>query len=385
MNVKESEFISSKSRWHEACAHLSSQERIAVDIEANGLHAYPEHICLLQFASRTRIFLVDPAVFGSGSSLRKLTANAKVEKIFHSCDYDMRSLDRDYNGRVKNLFDTSIAAQFLGSKRLGLGNVLKEFLGITLEKSKKLQQMDWGIRPLPERALQYAADDVRYLIELRTHLAEKLQRMHRFDWVMEESRRMQDLRHRPPDPPEEAFKTIKGSRTLNPHQRAVLREVYKFRELVSREYNRPPFKIMSAATMIELAKHPRAKLSAVPGLSTWLLKRVERDLREALEHGRHAPPVNIPVIRRRSPWRQNSLNRLGALKTWRKKQGEVMSLDPSLLWPTASLERMALHPEAKDKELFESHNNDVRQWQRKMFCEQIAALPVWDASQPVKK
>jgi len=361
------------------------QDCIAVDIEANGLHAYPEHICLLQFASRERIFLVDPAVLGSGSSLRKLTVDNKVVKIFHSCDYDMRSLDRDYHGRVHNLFDTAIAAQFLGSKRLGLGNVLNEFLEITLEKSKKLQQMDWGIRPLPDRALQYASDDVRYLIELRAHLTEKLQLLHRLDWVMEESRRMQDLRHRPPEPPEEAFKSIKGSRTLTPHQRAVLREVFLFRELVSREYNRPPFKIMSAATLLELAKHPRAKLSTVPGLSTWLLKRAEKDLREALEHGRQAPPVVIPVIRRRSPWRSESLNRLGELKTWRKKQGEVMSLDPSLLWPAASLERMALHPETKDSELFELPNSDVRKWQRKMFSEQIAALPVWDTSHPVKK
>ena len=378
MKEKEFEFISSASAWHDACEHLGSQECIAVDVEANGLHAYPEHICLLQFASRERIFLVDPAVFGAGGSLRKLTADGNVEKIFHSCDYDMRSLDRDYHCRVKNIFDTSIAAQFLGSNRLGLGNVLQEFLGITLEKSKKLQQMDWGIRPLPDPALRYAADDVAYLIELRMYLAEKLRRLHRLEWVMEESRRMQDLRHRPPDPPEEAFKTIKGSRTLTPHQRAILREVYLFRDLVSREYNRPPFKIMSAATMIELAKQPRAKLRTVPGLSTWLLKRAEGDLLKALEHGRHAPPVVIPVIRRRSPWRADSLNRLTELKTWRKKQGEVMSLESSLIWPAVSLERMALHPEKKDEELRESGNNDVRQWQRKMFSEQIAALPVWD-------
>jgi ribonuclease D len=378
MSEKEFEFISTTSAWHEACQHLGSQDCIAVDVEANGLHAYPEHICLLQFASRERIYLVDPVVFGSGSSLRKLTADSSVVKIFHSCDYDMRSLDRDYNGRVKNLFDTSIAAQFLGSKRLGLGNVLQEFLEVVLEKSKKLQQMDWGIRPLPDRALRYAADDVAYLIELRAHLTEKLQRLHRLGWVMEESKRMQDLRHRQPDPPEEAFKSIKGSRTLTPHQRAVLREVFLFRDLMSREYNRPPFKIMSAATMLELAKNPRAKLRTVPGLSTWLLKRAESDLCKALEHGRTSPPVVIPVVRRRSPWRSESLNRLTELKTWRKKQGEGMLLDPSLLWPAVSLERMALHPAKKDEELFEQANNDVRKWQRKLFGEQIASLPVWD-------
>jgi ribonuclease D len=327
-----------------------------------------------------RVFLVDPHALGNGDELRKLTADRHIEKIFHSCDYDIRSLDRDYRVRLNNLFDTAIAAQFLGATRLGLANVLQEFLGVTLEKNKKLQQMDWGMRPLPGRALQYAVDDVLYLIPLRNHLADKLQRLHRLEWVLEESRRMQDLRHRPPDPPEEAFKSVKGCRALKPHQLAVLREVYTFRELVSRAYNRPPFKVMSSATMIELAKRPRVKLSAVHGVSSWLLKRAEPELREALERGRHAPPVIVPVSRRRSPWRQASLNLLAALKTWRKKQGEVLRLDPSLLWPASSLERMALHPETKDRELFEPHNNDVRVWQQNMFNEQIAALPIWDIS-----
>jgi ribonuclease D len=376
--MKGFEYISTAGQWHKACACLRSKEHVAIDIESNGLHAYPERVCLLQFAVKGRVFLVDPGALGNANELKKLTVDRHIEKIFHSCDYDMRSLDRDYRVRVKNLFDTAIAAQFLGATRLGLANVLQEFLGVTLEKSKKLQQMDWGVRPLPDKALRYAVDDVLYLIPLRNHLAEKLQRLHRLEWVLEESRRMQDLRHRPPDPPEEAFKSVKSCRALKPHQLAVLREVYAFRELVSRAYNRPPFKVMSSATMIELAKRPRAKLSTVHGLSSWLLKRAEPELREALEQGRHAPPVVIPVTRRRSPWRQASLNRLAALKTWRKKQGEVLLLDPSLLWPVSSLERMALHPETKDEELFVPHNNDVRQWQQKMFSEEIAALPIWD-------
>lgn len=374
------EHVSTRSQWHKAYACLRGEDCLAVDIESNGLHAYPERVCLLQFAVHGRVFLIDPGALGSADELRKLMADSRIEKIFHSCDYDMRSLDRDYRVRVENLFDTSIAAQFLGATRLGLANILQEFLGVTLEKSKKLQQMDWGMRPLPDRALQYAVDDVLYLITLRNHLAEKLQRLHRLEWVLEESRRMQDLRHRPPDPPEEAFKSVKASRTLKPHQLAVLREVYMFRELVSRAYNRPPFKIMSSATMIELSKRPRAKLSTVHGLSSWLLKRAEPELREALEQGRHAPPVVIPVTRRRSPWRQASLNRLAVLKTWRKKQGEVLLLNPALLWPASSLERMALRPETKDRELFVPHNNDVRLWQQKMFSEQIAALPIWDVS-----
>ena len=103
-----------------------------------------------------------------------------MEKIFHSCDYDIRSLDRDYHGRVKNLFDTSIAAQFLGSKRLGLGNVLQEYLDVILEKSKKLQQMDKArqrfFKNMSKISDSFAEEDPKILddiLEEATHVAKK--------------------------------------------------------------------------------------------------------------------------------------------------------------------------------------------------------------------
>ena len=371
------DYIDTEEAWQAAAAELMVQPMIAVDLESNGLHTYPEHICLLQFATAERVMIVDPEAVGNGDELRAIFTAAGVEKIFHSCDYDIRSLDRDYKVRMVNLFDTAIASQFLGAGRLGLGNVMQEFLGIQLDKSKKLQQMDWGMRPLPENALRYAADDVAYLIRLRNDLMSKLNTLHRTAWVQEEAERMQDLRHRPPHPPEEAFKTVKGSRTLKPHQMAVLREIYLFREQVALHFGRPPFKIMSTATMLELAMKPKRKLTEVPGLSRWLLSRAEGELRAALARGRKAEPVHLVSNRFRSPWNRTSLARIGALKNWRTRQGELMSLDPSLLWPAVSLERMALKPDERDTELFKPGNNEVRVWQRKMFAEQIAALPLW--------
>ncbi len=370
-------YINTEEAWQAAAADLMVQPMIAVDIESNGLHTYPEHICLLQFATAERVLIVDPKTVGSGKELRTIFADAGVEKIFHSCDYDIRSLDRDYKVRIVNLFDTAIAAQFLGAGRLGLGNVMQEFLGVQLEKSKKLQQMDWGMRPLPENALRYAADDVAYLIRLRNELMSKLTVLHRAAWVQEEAERMQDLRHRTPNPPEEAFKTVKGSRTLKPHQMAVLREVYLFRDQIALQCGRPPFKIMNTSTMLELAMKPKRKLTEVPGLSRWLLSRAESELRAALARGRNADPVHLVSTRFRSPWNRASLARLGTLKNWRTRQGELMVLDPSLLWPAVSLERMALNPDERDIELFKPGNGEVRNWQRKMFAEQIAALPLW--------
>ena len=89
----------------------------------------------------------------------------RVEKVFHSADYDVRSLDREWGFRIRGLFDTSIAAAFVGATRLGLGAVLEEFLKETVNKSRKLQRADWSLRPLSGEALDYAAADVRTSLE----------------------------------------------------------------------------------------------------------------------------------------------------------------------------------------------------------------------------
>ena len=120
--------------------------------------------------------------------------------IFHSADYDIRSMDRDWGFRVRGLFDTSIAAAFAGSERLGLAAVLKEYLDVEVNKDKKLQRADWSLRPLPEEMLRYAAEDVLHLARLKATLDGKLARLGRTAWVREEVERLARVRIRPRTP-----------------------------------------------------------------------------------------------------------------------------------------------------------------------------------------
>jgi len=222
--------IAEYNDWIDIYSLLCHEKIVAFDLEANGMHAYPEHICLLQFGIDNDQFIVYPEALGNADELRDFFQNDKIEKIFHSCDYDIRSLHRDYNVVVRNMFDTSVGAQFLGAPQLGLANVLKRFQNLEIEKNKKLQKMDWGKRPLSEEALQYAADDVIYLIDLRNFLIKNLKELNRLSWAKEETDRLISVRFVGNGSLGESFLKIKGFRALNPHQLAVLRELSIFRE-----------------------------------------------------------------------------------------------------------------------------------------------------------
>ena len=93
------------------------QRHVAFDLEANGFYHYPEKVCLLQLAMPGNVYLIDTLALNNLAPIGKLIADESVEKIFHSASYDIRSLDRDWGFKINNLFDTSIAASFLGSEK----------------------------------------------------------------------------------------------------------------------------------------------------------------------------------------------------------------------------------------------------------------------------
>ena len=235
--------------------------RVALDLESNGFHRYPERVCLVQLAFPGGVYVIDPIAIGEVSALGRLLADGSVEKVFHAADYDLRSLDRDWGFRVGKLFDTSIAAAFCGFTHLGLGTVVNEVLGVVLPKSKRLQRADWSRRPLSSEALSYASEDVRHLLKLRATLGERLHRLGREDWVTAECSRLAQVRHAPRDQ-ESAFLTVKGGRSLDGRGLAVLRALHAFREQEALRLDRPPVKVISDATLVDLASAPGAGLSS---------------------------------------------------------------------------------------------------------------------------
>ena len=247
----------------------------------------------MQLATDETAFLVDPLAIGDVRLLGRLLSDQAVEKVFHAAGNDVRSLDRDWGFRVNNLFDTGIAAAFVGSTHLGLQSVLQEQMGLELAKPRELQRSDWTVRPLSPEALRYAADDVLHLPRVRNVLTARLEQLSRFEWAKEEFTRLEGVRHTPSDR-ELAFLAMKGSRDLDGRGLAVLRSLFQFREREARRLDRPPFRVMPDSALVQLSSDSSSDLTTVKGLGRFGRPPASRGLRAAIEEGLRARPVTRP-------------------------------------------------------------------------------------------
>ncbi len=376
--------IDRQAAWDEIAAQLSDVSELAVDLESNSLHAYRERVCLIQLATSQECFVLDPLAVEDLSALGTILADGRIIKDGHGCDYDVRSLDRDYGFGFQQLFDTQIAARFLGSNTPNLGSVLEDYLGVAIRKSRELQRSDWARRPLSASALEYASNDVQHLVRLAQTLRERLQELERLDWVEEECERLSQARYSPPAPEGLAFLRIKGADRLDERELAVLKELHGWREEQAERQDRPPFKVASNGDMLEAARaaawHGRGgdALAATledtaPGLRRHLSGGGSSALVRAAQRGLESGPFARPERPRRvNPWTPDSRGLLQALKQRRTEIGGELSLDPSLVWPAVSLERMALDPEHWRRETDEDGAAEVRNWQRREFGERWA-------------
>jgi ribonuclease D len=375
------EIINQSGQLDTAAREIADSRAIALDIESNSRHRYPEQLCLIQIATLHKVYILDTLLMREIAPLKDVLSDVSITKVIHGADYDIRSLDRHYGFHVRNIYDTTIAARFTGIIKFGLAALIEDLLGITISKSKRLQQADWGRRPLTTEALEYAATDVRHLLALRKILNQRLHALERTTWVAEECSRLEKVRHIAPDL-ETAYLSVKGANKLDGNSLAILKTLFMFRDREALRQHRPLYFIIPDATLIYLATNPAAALSEIPGLGQTGLKRFGRDLQQAIKNGLAAPPIHRtpPIttehmsedeLQRLKFIREEQDQRLKRLKAWRASIGTSLSLDPSLLWPTVSFERLSKDPDTFNVELTSS---DIRRWQRDRFASSLSVL-----------
>ena len=367
----EYQLIDNETDYRRAISVISRERSIGIDLESNGFFRYPECVCLLQISTPNEIFIVDPLALDDLSALGDALSNSGVHTILHSGSHDVISLDRDWGFRINAMFDTSIAAAFLGLDRLGLAAVLESVLDITIPKEKSLQRSDWTMRPLSRKALAYAANDVRHLLELRDVMERRLRKLGRASWVAEESERLSRIRREPHDP-ELAVFNVKGSRKLDARGLAILKALVDYREDQAVIMGKPHFRVIPDMALVALATEPDVGLHKVRGLGRFARGGTAKGIRNAIAEGRDANPLRRPIQpqppRLARGERAAANKRLSRLKAWRIAQGTLLSLAPSLLWPMKSLQRIAREPDSLESEL---KCPEVRTWQREQFQESL--------------
>lgn len=324
---------------------LAGYAEIALDTEGDSLHHYPERLALIQIATPDGTpWFVDPLAIADLSPLTPLFAEGRPLIVLHAGDNDLVHLKRRFRFAFGAIFDTSLAARFLGLRSLGLDVLIRDRLGIELPPSR--QKDDWSARPLSEAQQHYAAADVQHLIALKDHLRDELLGVGRLAWVEEECAALaaEPVTERPVDP--DAYARLKGARDLPAGGLAVLREVYAAREQLAIAADRPPFKILSEATLVAIAASAPGDLEAlgsIAGCTPRVIARWGGAILSAVARGKVAP---APEATRSVPPPRSFLSgaarrRIEALRRWRTEAAPRLGLDPGVLLPNRLIHRVA--------------------------------------------
>ena len=322
---------------------ISNVKELALDTEGASFHRFLDRIYLLQLSTRDESAIIDPLPIGSPAGLGQLLQSKSVEVVFHDADYDLRLLHQDYGWHVTNIFDTRIASQLLGIKSFGLAALLEQFFDVKLDK--KHQRADWSMRPLTPDMLEYAAQDTRYLLQLKDHMKGELTRRGRLHWADEEFAKLEGTRWEAEESME-GFLRLKGARDLSRRELAVLREVANWRDTVAAQLDRATFRVMGNEVLFELARRaPKSvsELSAIKGMPKGMIERGGADIVAAVRRGSEVPEAELPKFPRGQRWNKDRDfdERVTRLKAVRDSAATRLELDPGVLCSRERLENIA--------------------------------------------
>jgi ribonuclease D len=274
--------------------------RLAIDTEFVSERRYQALLCLAQVAvpdpdapGGVRTEVLDPIEHElDPEPLARVLADPAIEIVVHAGRQDVAILRRSWNTDVTNVFDTQIAAGFLGfGNQEGYESLVRKVLRVKLKGSEGFTR--WDRRPLSPQQLEYAADDARLLLELGTELERLLSERGRLDWAREESQLVAESTDE--RSPARAYERLPRLGRLSDGGRAVARELAEWREETARAADRPPSTVIPDQALIEIARRtPRDRhaLEQIRGLPPQTFHRRGDDLLRAITRGREreAPP-----------------------------------------------------------------------------------------------
>ncbi len=259
--LRELETVRTPEALTDLCQKLKEAGRFALDTEFVGERTYLPRLCLVQVATTEFIALVDTLAVGALDPLWYLVADPGVEKVLHAAREDLRLA---YFGGGKRLpagvVDTQVAAGLVGLSPypLSYARLAEALMGVKLSKGET--RSEWDRRPLTPAQLEYARDDVRYLLPIADKLSRLLERLGRAAWLVEEMARFSDARTYEVAP-EEAYLRLRNARGFSARPTALLRAVAEWREREAAARDVPVRSLLRDEVVIELAQRPPRRLT----------------------------------------------------------------------------------------------------------------------------
>lgn len=336
---------------------LQAATWVALDTEADSLHAYPEKVCLIQISTVFGDSLIDPlARLELAPLLRALGGH---ELIMHGADYDLRLLRKHHEFVPGAIFDTMLAARLLGVGQFGLSHLVDAYLGVKLEKGA--QKANWALRPLTERMERYARNDTHYLKPLADRLKSELEAGGRLSWHQESCARLiADCTWERPADLDSVWR-IKGSHLLSRPALAVLRELWQWRDTEALAANRPPFFVVNHQTLVDIAAAAAAARPLEPLLPRHISERRRAGLLRAVARGVGLPRERHPKLRCSTNRHPSEGERRRFLDLQRRRDAAAgrLQIDPTLIASRAALSDLA-HD-------WDQHEGGLMNWQRRLL------------------
>lgn len=338
---------------------LRAAHWLALDTEADSLHAYPEKVCLIQISTADGDELVDPLAPINLDSLFDVFNGREL--IFHAADYDLRLLEKHHQFTPPAIFDTMLASRLLGEAQFGYSTLVEKFLGVKLEKGP--QKANWALRPLTERMEKYARNDTLYLKPLADQLRAGLETKVRLAWHQESCARLiaECTQSQPADL--DSVWRIKGSHLLGRPGLAVLRELWQWRETEAIAANRPPFFVMSHDALVDVAAAAATLRPIEPFLPRNISERRRGGLAKAIADGLGISADQFPKILQRANHRPTDAERKRflELQKCRDAHAQQLGIDPTLIASRGTLSDLARN--------WDKYTGELMNWQRELLSE----------------
>ena len=268
------QYIDSDAGLVEACIELNKASCCAIDTEFVRESTYYPVLALVQIASDEYLACIDPLAIEDFSPLIELLTRDDLLKIFHSPSQDLEILYQRFGRVPAPLFDTQLACAVLGyNHQISYADLVQQVTGVRLEK--KHTRTDWSRRPLSDAQLDYAMDDVRYLLPVYRYLQDELESSQRLQWIDRDLQAMSDPANYEQNF-NELWKRLKGVQKLKGEKLQIASDLCQWRETLAQQRNRPRRWIAKDDALVEIARQKPASLddlTSIPELPEKTVKR----------------------------------------------------------------------------------------------------------------
>jgi ribonuclease D len=325
-------YLTSEKELVDFCNKLKSSPTLAIDTEFVRERTYYHKLGLIQVSNGIYFAAIDPIHISNLEPFLDLVRNKNTVKVFHAARQDLEILHRLCNAEIRPIFDTQIAASVVGwGSQISFAKIVNKVLGKKIDKSETYT--DWCRRPLSERQIEYALDDVRLLFPVYENLKKVLKSLDREEWLQGEFISLEDPENFKAPNLEKIYTRIKNIRTLAPINFAIICELAQWREKEAQTRNCLAKNIVRDESLLELARKApidSEALSCIRGLHINEIKRSKVKILAAIQRGLSLPFDQIPKIQESEIYRAppGIEEMLSALVQVRAEQ---LKIEPSVL------------------------------------------------------